>query len=439
VVGGSFPSYDANGNVTNDFLHAYAWDANGRPVTADGVGLTYDALGNMVEQNRSGANTQIVYAPSGGKLSLMSGSTLQKGFVPLTGGSMAVYNSSGLAYYRHSDWVGSSRFASTSTSPTSMYSDVAYAPFGEGYAQTGTTDLSFTGMNQDTVPNLHDFPAREYGIQGRWPSPDPAGILAVDPTDPQTWNRYAYVRNNPLAITDPTGLCGEYSSQGDASCGPSGDDPGPCFITSCWEPIPGDVYLGPITIFSSSAPATRGLPSGFLATGPGIDYSWLGLLNWALGLPDACSPQFGLSSPCIMDANDPLAGLSQATGIGPDPSPFNFYRQQCAEEGLQAGVNDLLSVDTLIAGFESYIHGSLKPLEAQLFSAGTATAASEKVADYVGGTRRAQKAIKWLTEGAVSANKVGRLARLAGKLLGAVGLGLSANTGYDAYNTCMNR
>jgi len=61
-------------------------------------------------------------------------------------------------------------------------------------------------MNQDTVSALYDFPAREYGIQGRWPSPDPAGMSAVDPSDPQTWNRYAYVRNSPLAVVDPTGL-----------------------------------------------------------------------------------------------------------------------------------------------------------------------------------------------------------------------------------------
>jgi RHS repeat-associated protein len=204
MIGGSVPTYDANGNVTNDFLHTYAWDANGRPVTVDGVGLTYDALGRMVEQNRSGVYTEIVYGPGGGKLALMSGQTLQKAFVPLTGGSTAVYNSSGLAYYRHSDWLGSSRFASTPT--RTMYSDGAYAPFGEAYAQSGTADLSFTGMNQDTVPNLYDFAAREYGIQGRWPSPDPAGISSVSSKDPQTWNRYAYVRNSPLHAVDPFGL-----------------------------------------------------------------------------------------------------------------------------------------------------------------------------------------------------------------------------------------
>jgi RHS repeat-associated protein len=53
---------------------------------------------------------------------------------------------------------------------------------------------------------LGDALYREYSIpQGRWISPDPAGLAAVDPSNPQSWNRYAYVRNNPLALVDPTG------------------------------------------------------------------------------------------------------------------------------------------------------------------------------------------------------------------------------------------
>src|ERR1700722_1853778 len=205
-VGSSTPTYDANGNATYDTAHMYTWDAAGRPVTVDTtIGLTYDALGRMVEQNKSGTYYQIAYAPTGAKFAIMNGSTLQKAFVPLTGGSQAVYTSSGLVYYRHPDWVGSSRFASAPT--RTMYYDGAYAPFGEPYAQTGTADLSFTGMNQDTVANLYDFPAREYNsIHGRWPSPDPAGSSSVNTSDPQTWNRYTYTRNSPLHLNDPTGM-----------------------------------------------------------------------------------------------------------------------------------------------------------------------------------------------------------------------------------------
>jgi RHS repeat-associated protein len=128
-----------------------------------------------------------------------------KVFTPLSAGATAVYTSSGLSYYRHPDWLGSSRIASTPS--RTLYYDGAYAPFGENYAETGTTDLNFTGQNQDLATNLYDFPYREYhSIQGRWVSPDRAGISAVDPTTPQSWNRYAYALNNPLRYIDPSGL-----------------------------------------------------------------------------------------------------------------------------------------------------------------------------------------------------------------------------------------
>jgi len=49
-----------------------------------------------------------------------------------------------IAYYRHADQLGSSRLATTPT--RTPYSSTAYAPFGEAYLQSGTTDLSFTGQ-----------------------------------------------------------------------------------------------------------------------------------------------------------------------------------------------------------------------------------------------------------------------------------------------------
>jgi RHS repeat-associated protein len=63
--------------------------------------------------------------------------------------------------------------------------------------------------NQNETGTLDDFMYRRYSTtQGRWISPDPAGLAAVDPTNPQTWNRYAYVTNQPLSFTDPLGLFG---------------------------------------------------------------------------------------------------------------------------------------------------------------------------------------------------------------------------------------
>jgi RHS repeat-associated protein len=204
-IGPITPTYDNNGNLTWDNYHHYTWDGEGNLATLDGNGDTYDALNRRVEQYNGSAYTEIVYGPAGNKLALMNGQAVSKVFAQLSGGATAVYNSSGLQYYRHPDWLGSSRVASTPG--RTVYYDGAYAPFGENYAETGTTDRNFTGQNQDMAPDLYDFRYREYHpVQGRWVSPDPAGLAAANPTNPQSWNRYAYVLNNPLSNTDLLGL-----------------------------------------------------------------------------------------------------------------------------------------------------------------------------------------------------------------------------------------
>jgi uncharacterized protein RhaS with RHS repeats len=43
-------------------------------------------------------------------------------------------------------------------------------------------------------------------LNSRWLSPDPASKKAAKLIDPQTWNMYAYVRNSPTTLTDPSGL-----------------------------------------------------------------------------------------------------------------------------------------------------------------------------------------------------------------------------------------
>jgi RHS repeat-associated protein len=217
-----------DGNLTQDSVHTYTWNGNGDLVGVDSTSATYDAFDRVVEIS-NGSPEQVVYGPGGGKLALMNGQTLQQALVPLAGGAEAVYTPGGLAWYRHPDWLGSSRLASTPS--RTVYYDGAYAPYGESYAESGTADPSFTGQNQDTAPSgaypLYDFMAREYHpTWGRWLSPDPTG---GDVTNPQSLNRYAYVDNNPASLTDPLGLdpCSDpeyYYSH--AECG--GPPPGDC-------------------------------------------------------------------------------------------------------------------------------------------------------------------------------------------------------------------
>ena len=87
-------------------------------------------------------------------------------------------------------------------------------------------------MRQDTIQGstaaLYDATFREYAMYGRWTSPDPAGVAAVKVRNPQTWNRYAYVVNNPLKYTDSAGLV-------TPNCGDA-----PCLFADGYEEMPFD-------------------------------------------------------------------------------------------------------------------------------------------------------------------------------------------------------
>jgi RHS repeat-associated protein len=77
--------------------------------------------------------------------------------------------------------------------------------FPAGLRRIGTGSRC-SGKERDAETGLDYFPARYYsGAQGRFTSPDP-GNFGSALIDPQSWNAYAYGRNNPLKYTDPTGL-----------------------------------------------------------------------------------------------------------------------------------------------------------------------------------------------------------------------------------------
>jgi RHS repeat-associated protein len=64
---------------------------------------------------------------------------------------------------------------------------------------------TYTGQEFDAGTGLLYYGARYYDpALGRFVQPD---TLVPDPANPQSLNRYAYVLNNPLKYTDPSGHC----------------------------------------------------------------------------------------------------------------------------------------------------------------------------------------------------------------------------------------
>ena len=114
-------------------------------------------------------------------------------------------------FYYFSDHLGTARsiaeVPSGQTTATKCY-DADLYPFGgeRWYTDTCDSHFKFTGKERDPESGLDNFGARYNSSSlGRFMSPDPL-LNSGQPWDPQTWNRYAYALNNPLAIIDPTGL-----------------------------------------------------------------------------------------------------------------------------------------------------------------------------------------------------------------------------------------
>ena len=96
-----------------------------------------------------------------------------------------------------------------------------YLPYGsqrtsETTPEAPDTDQGFTGKELDDETGLNYYGARYYdAVTGRFIQMDPLlmGINQMTPeqrntflSDPQNLNEYAYVHNNPIKFTDPTGL-----------------------------------------------------------------------------------------------------------------------------------------------------------------------------------------------------------------------------------------
>ena len=103
----------------------------------------------------------------------------------------------------HTDGLGSVTELTDSTG--AVVRAYVYDAYGRIVTQTGALEnpYTFTGREFDAESGLYFYRARYYDARtGRFTQEDPvAGLLAI----PQTLNRYPYVANNPLNLTDPSG------------------------------------------------------------------------------------------------------------------------------------------------------------------------------------------------------------------------------------------
>ncbi|HZQ23303.1 MAG TPA: RHS repeat-associated core domain-containing protein [Terriglobales bacterium] len=205
--------YDAAGNMTQDTFHQYQFDAEGKIKTVDASGTptnyVYDALGRRVQWTTGSTTTYFVVDLAGRTVTESQGGTYTR-FEVYTGGHHLVTYRNALTYFDFQDLVGTERVkvtqnAASSESCSSLSFGDNKGCWGAANGQTGPT--FFTGQDRDSESNLDHFWARSYSsTQGRWVVPDPGGIAVSSVGDPQTWNRYAYVINNPVLFADPFGL-----------------------------------------------------------------------------------------------------------------------------------------------------------------------------------------------------------------------------------------
>jgi len=110
----------------------------------------------------------------------------------------------GTLYYLHQDLLGST--VAVSDAAGQAVGRVQYDPYGEAITSTlpvTLTDRLFTGQRFDSSTGLYYYNARYYDPHlGRFIQPD---TLVPDPLNPQAWNRFSYVYNNPASYVDPGG------------------------------------------------------------------------------------------------------------------------------------------------------------------------------------------------------------------------------------------
>ena len=273
---GSPYTYDAAGNMTHDASHSYTYNAENRLTAVDGgntANYYYDAFGYRVHHLIGSSTLEYVRDLQGNVVSEVLPSGGLNASYMYFGGSMVAEYAAGTTYFFHQDHLGSTRLVTAYPTPSIAECD-DYYPFGETNANVGsclsgtTTQYKFTAHERDLETNLDHTWFRKYSSTlGRWMTPDPGGLAVADLSNPQSWNRYGYVLNNPGRFADLFGLCGGGTGNVSVSIGgvpysstDYASDPCPPRLLPADPPFPEDpgVFLG-----GNFAPPTIDTSGGF--------------------------------------------------------------------------------------------------------------------------------------------------------------------------------
>jgi len=206
-------TYDALGNLINDGAHTYTYDAENRLIQVDNgasARYDYDAFGRRTRKSTNAAATHYVFDQTSRPVAAKDDFTGLWLSAEVYAGErhLATYARNN-TYLHHQDWLGSNRLTTLfDGTPTEMCQEL---PFGDGLScSQGTghppTATPFADYERDPETQLDHTWFRQYSsVQGRWTTPDPS-LESIDPSNPQSLNRYSYVLNDPVRLRDPLGL-----------------------------------------------------------------------------------------------------------------------------------------------------------------------------------------------------------------------------------------
>ncbi len=226
--------YDADGRLTGGTNgRSYTYNGFEAPATITNAGgtvtFTFDAEHNRVKQATpsgttvyvagQGVRTEIFMPPACSPTPCNNPPPTYNSYVMAGGQIVDMVQNNGPATtvtntYFHTDHLGSTILVTGDSG--AAVKQMSYDPWGKRRNLDGSDDpydtltspvnRGFTGQEELADSYLIDMNARVYDPQiGKFGSADPADGGPVGAGD---WNRYAYVKNNPLNLTDPSGESG---------------------------------------------------------------------------------------------------------------------------------------------------------------------------------------------------------------------------------------